>query len=101
MGKSTNTDITEFLKYVYDSVDRKETRPTIALFLDLSKAFDIIDHDILLKKLQACGIRGNALNWFKSYLENRKQVVEITYIDNKTGIINNKLSSEKPINYCV
>ena len=71
------------------------------IIFSLSKAFDTVDHDILRKKLQEFNIRDNALNWFKSYLENRKQVVEITYIDNKTGIINNKLASEKPIKYGV
>ena len=42
-------------------------------FLDLSKAFDLIEHDIILKKLTYFGIRGVALQWFSSYLSNRKQ----------------------------
>ena len=67
----------------------------------MSKAFDIIDHTILLRKLQIYVLEGIALNWFMSYLENCRQVVEITYTDKQLGIINNKLSYEKPIKYGV
>ena len=56
----------------------RETRhSSCGIFLDLSKAFDIVNHDILLKNLQHYGIRGLAYNWFSSYLSNRKQFFSI------------------------
>ena len=50
---------------------------TAALFLDLKKAFDTIDHKILTDKLKEHGINGNELSWFTSYLSDRTQAVKI------------------------
>ena len=50
---------------------------SIGIFLDLSKAFDIIDHGLLMKKLEIYGIRSNVLHWISSYLSDRSKCVSI------------------------
>ena len=54
------------------------------VFLDLKKAFDTVDHDILLSKLNVYGIRGAENNWFKSYLNSRNQSVLLMDVYQKT-----------------
>ena len=52
----------------------------IGIFLDLSKAFDTIDHNLLLKKLEIYGMRGNALHWISSYHSDRSQCVSVDVV---------------------
>ena len=70
---STGHAITELVDHINDSFDKNES--VISVFLDLSKAFDLIDHSILLYKLKHYGVRGVALDWFRSYLNDRSQFV--------------------------
>ena len=53
---------------------------TGVVFLDLKKAFDTVDHDILLCKLEMYGMGANALEWFRSYLKNRVQCAKVNNI---------------------
>ena len=57
-------------------------------FVDLQKAFDIVDHHILLAKLNHYGIRGVSNDWFKSYLSNRNQYVSINGYESGLAAIN-------------
>ena len=58
---------------IMKSLDNNEI--VVGLFLDFTKAFDTLNHTVLILKLHKYGIRGNALNWIKSYLSDRNQVV--------------------------
>ena len=62
----------------------KNNKITAGIFLDLSKAFDCIDHTILLTKLENYGIRGTSLKWFESYLSNRYQYVVLNKSKSQT-----------------
>ena len=53
----------------------RKNKYTVGVFIDLNKAFDTVDHDILCKQLHFYGLRGVAQEWIQSYLENRKQFV--------------------------
>ena len=72
-GKSTHMALIVLLHKISEALDRGEC--VIWVFLDFSKAFDTVDHSILLKKMHKYGIQGLALRWFVDYLYNRKQYV--------------------------
>ena len=76
-------DITEDIRCAID-----DNMFALGIFIDLQKAFDTVDHEILLSKLHHYGIRGVANDWFRSYLNNRQQFVRIDDADSDTSYIN-------------
>ena len=70
---STSHSLIEITEKIKESIDDKKFG--CGIFIDLKKAFDTVNHEILLRKLEHYGIRGAALKWFESYLTNRKQYV--------------------------
>lgn len=66
-----------------DAINKKEI--PVAIFLDMSKAFDMVCHETLLRKLEHYGIRGVAYSWFESYLRGRQQCTEIKKMCSKTN----------------
>ena len=67
----TITSLINCTDYWYDNMDNRKIN--LAVFLDLKKALDTVDHSVLINKLRAYGIRGFAGDWFESYLMQRKQ----------------------------
>ena len=72
---STELASVELIDRILASLEQKQ-KP-LAIYMDLSKAFDTLDHEILLDKLSYYGVVDTELRWFQSYLTNRKQYVEI------------------------
>lgn len=85
-GKSTKSAIVNFLMSLHESLNNKNK--CIGIFLDLSKAFDLVNHELLLDKLYMYGLRGKINDWISSYLSQRSQVVEVH------GCKSNKLNIE-------
>ena len=73
-NKSTEHAILELTDKISKAMD--EGLFTIGIFLDLSKAFDTVNHEILIKKLEHYGLRGICLQWFTNYLQERSQIVK-------------------------
>lgn len=81
-SRSTTTAIVDLLNKLYFDLDRGQN--PIGIFLDLTRAFDLVNHDRLLDKLSSYGVRGVPQTWLRSYLHERKQYVEICGVKSET-----------------
>lgn len=86
---STNHSLIDITETIRQALDNKQI--ACGVFVDLQKAFDTVNHDILIGKLDHYGIRGTANDWFSSYLKDRTQFVSILGFE----------SDIKPINHGV
>ena len=92
-GHSCENAISELVSEIVKR--QQEGMYTLALFLDLSKAFDSLEHSVLLNKLSRYGVRGKTNDWFASYLQNRKMRVKC----NITSTGNLEYSQYQTVNY--
>lgn len=74
-GLSTEDALISVTNMIYSSIN--QGKKSSGLFIDFKKAFDMVDHEILLMKLAAAGVRGIALSWFRSFLTGREQQVRV------------------------
>ena len=81
-GYSTTHSLISITETIRKTLDNNKYG--CGVFIDLKKAFDTVNHDILLQKLEHYGIRESALSWFKSYLSDRKQYVNINGTNSET-----------------
>ena len=84
-GKSTSSQLLHVLREIGELLDKRIQ--TDIVYLDFAKAFDRVDHQLLLKKLNNFGVGGNLLEWFRSYLKDRRQRV----------VVHGKASQELPV----
>ena len=82
---STESASLELVDRIFSLLD--EDKIPFAVFMDLSKAFDTLNHDILLHKLSYYGVKHTSLSWFQSYLSNRKQYVSFNNSKSSTSHI--------------
>ena len=76
-GHNTTQPLIHFLDKIYNALNKPQSEYTLGLFIDLTKAFDTCDINILLKKLDHYGFRGTSNSWFENYLKGRKQFTSI------------------------
>ena len=74
---NTSQPVLHFTDKIFNALNQKQPEKTLSIFIDLKKAFDTVDHKILLKKMDHYGVRGTSNTWFTNYLSNREQFVSL------------------------
>jgi hypothetical protein len=98
-NKSTDTASQSFIESIQEALDRG--LHAIGVFFDLSKGYDVIDHVILLDKLDSYGIRGESNSWFRSYLVDQSQFVEIKNTGGRNSFKNSYNSLSRKVKHSV
>lgn len=98
-NKSIDMAILNFLETIIKGLDKKKR--VTALYMDMTKAFDHVEHTTLMQKLEMYGVRGTAHDLIKSYLSNRNQRTEIKRIDINTKIEEKYSSDCRTVKYGV
>ena len=74
-GRNTFSALKTFTEEIYNSLDKQHS--LLSIYIDFTKAFDTVKHDILLRKMQHYGIRGTVIDWFRDYLLDRSQSTKV------------------------
>ena len=82
---STQHAILDIVNAIYSNIDNR--KKTCEIFIDLKKAFDTVNHEILLAKLKNYGVRGVINSWFRPYLSDRRRSIEIDKSISETEMI--------------
>ena len=85
-GLSTFDALSTFSEEIYSTLESRQS--LLSIYIDFTKAFDTVQHDILLKKLKFYGIRGIIYDWFRTYLSERTQSVKLSQHVSTSKIIN-------------
>ena len=84
-NNSTINLVATFTHEVYSAINNKEI--AMATYIDFQKAFDTVDHEILVNKLETTGVRDHNLGWLSDYLTNRKQCTQVNGCYSKSNFI--------------
>jgi hypothetical protein len=90
-GKCIDTAFQSFTEMIQEVLDKRVQ--TNGIFIDLTEAYDVLNHKLLLEKRFCYGIRGSMNSWFQAYLTNRRQFIEINQSDSNSDEVERHRSS--------